>query len=129
MKKALLIGFVLVFGLYLASAALAADEAAIKSNVDQIVEGINGGKAPTDFNAGDYDPYVFIMEQEGTMLVHPKLMGKSLNTEEYKPVYDALIQSTPEGTWVEYEWQGAGKKSYVRTTDGGLIVGSGYTKE
>ncbi len=128
MKKALTIGFVLVFGLYFASAALAADEAAIQSNVDQIVTGINGGAAPTDYKADAYDPYVFAMEKEGMLLVHPKLQGQSLNTEQYKPVYGAVSKSVPEGVWVEYEWSGSMKKSYVRTTDGGLIVGSGYSK-
>jgi hypothetical protein len=56
------------------------------------------------------------------------LQGKSLNTDKFKPVYDALIKATPDGVWVEYTWQDAQKKSYVRKTAGGLIVGSGYTK-
>jgi hypothetical protein len=128
MKRSMIIMFVLVFGVCLAAGAMAADEAAIQGNVDGIVEGINGGKAASEYNAGDYDPYVFIMEKEGMLVVHPKLQGQSLNTDKFKPVYDAVAQSVPEGVWVEYEWGGAMKKSYVRTTDSGLIVGSGYTK-
>jgi len=64
----------------------------------------------------------------GTMVVHPTKERQSLNTDEFKPVYDALVQSTSDGIWVEYQWGGADKKTYVRTTAGGLIVGSGYTK-
>ena len=128
MKKALTICLATVIGICLCTGAMAADEAAIKANVDGIVAGIDGGKAATDYNAGDYDPYVFIMEENGMLLVHPTLEGQSLNTEKFKPVYDALIQSMPEGVWVDYEWGGSMKRSYVRTTADGLIVGSGYTK-
>ena len=128
MKKALTICLALVIGICLSSGAMAADEGAIKGNVDGIVTGIDGGKAPTDYKPGDYDPYVFIMQKDGTMVAHPKMQGQTLNTGEFKPVYDALVQSTPAGVWVEYKWAGADKKTYVRTTAGGLIVGSGYTK-
>ena len=128
MKKALTICLAMVIGFCLSTGAMAADEGAIKGNVDGISAGIDGGKASTDYKPGDYDPYVFIMEKNGTMVVHPKKQGQSLNTDEFKPVYDALVQSTPEGLWVEYEWAGSDKKTYVRTTSSGLIVGSGYTK-
>jgi len=121
MKKALTICLAMMIGICLSTGAMAADESAIKGNVD-------GGKSSTDYNPGDYDPYVFIMEKGGTMVVHPTKQGQSLSTDEFKPVYDALVQSMPEGVWVEYEWAGAGKRTYVRTTAGGLIVGSGYTK-
>jgi len=128
MKKALTICLVMVIGICLFAGTRAAHEGAIKVNVKGIVAGIDGGKAPTDYKPGDYDPYVFIMEKGGTMVVHPTKQGHSLNTDKFKLVYDALVQSTPEGVWVKYEWAGAGKKTYVRTTAGGLIVGSGYTK-
>lgn len=128
MKKLIMVGFVMVFGLFMASASLAADEAAIAANVDGIVESINGGKAPTDYNANDFDPYIYIMEEDGMLLVHPTLQGQSLGDEKYAPVYEAVIKATPEGVWVEYEWGGGPKKSYVRKTEGGLIVGSGYSK-
>lgn len=128
MKKFMLVCFVTVFGLFMASASLAADEAAIAANVNGIVEAINGGKAPTEFKAGDYDPYIYIMEESGMLLVHPTLQGQSLGEEKFKPVYEAIIQATSEGVWVDYEWQGGLKKAYVRKTQGGLIVGSGYSK-
>ncbi len=129
MKNAMQICFGLFFGLCVASVSFAADEAAIQANVDGVVAGIDGGKAATAYSAGDYDPYVFIMEVDGGVIVHPTLQGDTLNSEKFQPVYDALVQATPAGVWVDYEWQGAQKKSYVRNTAGGLIVGSGYTKE
>jgi hypothetical protein len=128
MKKFMMVCFVMVLGLFIASASMAADEAAIEANVNGVVDGINGGKAPAEFNAGDFDPYIYIMEEGGMLLVHPSLQGQSLGEEKYKPVYEAIIQSTPEGVWVEYEWAGGPKRAYVRTTQGGLIVGSGYSK-
>lgn len=129
MKKTMQVYFLLLMGLFLASGSFAADEAAIKANVDGVTTGINSGKAPKDFNSGDFDPYVFILEEGGMAIVHPSLAGQSLNTEKFMPVYEALVKATADGAWVEYMWQGAQKKSYVRKTAGGLIVGSGYTKE
>lgn len=129
MKKFVLVCVVTVLGLFIASASMAADEAAIAANVNGIVEAIDGGKAPTEFKAGDYDPYIYIMEENGMLLVHPTLQGQSLGEEKFKPVYEAIIKATAEGVWVEYEWQGGMKKAYVRKTQGGLIVGSGYSKE
>lgn len=128
MKKLMTACIVVFIGLFLASTSLAVDEAALAANVNGIVEAIDGGKAPTDFKAEDFDPYIFIMEENGMLIVHPKLQGQSLGDEQYKPVYEALIQATPDGVWVDYEWGGGPKKSYVRKTQGGLIVGSGYSK-
>lgn len=127
MKKLMVICFVMFFGLFMASGALAEGHRnAIKAHVDSVVEGINGGKAPTDYKAEDFEPYIFIMEEDGTLLVHPTLQDQSLGEEKYAPVYDALIQATAEGVWVQYEWGGSMKNSYVRKTEDGLIVGSGY---
>jgi hypothetical protein len=109
-----------------ATGSFAADKDAIKKNVDGIVAGIDGGKDAKSFNANDTDPYAFIMEKDGMLVVHPSLAGSSLK-EKAPPVYDALIKSTPDGTWVDYEWKGAMKHSYVKTTQSGLIVGSGYS--
>jgi hypothetical protein len=128
MKKFMMACFVVVLGLFVASASMAADEAAIAANVNEVVEAINGGKAPTEFKADDFDPYIYIMEEGGMLLVHPSLQGQSLGEEKYKPVYEAIIQATPEGVWVDYDWAGGPKKAYVRTTAGGLFVGSGYAK-
>jgi signal transduction histidine kinase len=126
MKKIAILAAVFTFGLCLAVNALAADKGAIQKNVDGIVGEIDGGKAAADFNANDYDPYAFIMEESGNLIVHPSLAGQSLK-EKAAPVYDAIIQATPEGTWVDYEWKGAMKHSYVKKTGDGLIVGSGYS--
>ena len=106
---------------------LAADKEAIQENVDSIVTNIDQGGSPEDINANDYSPYVFIMEQNGKLVVHPELAGKSLK-EVAEPVYNALSQSNEDGTWVDYVWKEEQKHSYVRTTQDGLIVGSGYTE-
>jgi len=129
MKKLFIVVFALIAAVALATGAPAADKDAIKAQVDEIVVAIDGGKTPQDFqDAAKKEPYyVFIMQQDGAMLVHPSLTGKSLK-ESAEPVYSALLASTPEGTWVDYEWQGKQKHTYVRTTKGGLIVGSGYSE-
>ena len=101
------------------------DEAAISKNVDMIVAGIEGGQDIQEIKADAYQPYAFVMEQDGKMLVHPSLMGESL-AEKAPPVYEALMQATPEGVWVEYEWQGKVKHTYAKKTKDNLIVGSGY---
>lgn len=127
MKKGLIIVLVSLVSLLLVLDAVAADKAAIKKNVDGIVAGIDGGKNPADYKANDYKPYVFIMKKDGILVVHPSLAGKSLK-EKAAPVYDALMKATPAGTWVDYQWKGKQKHSYVRTTKSGLIVGSGYSE-
>ena len=128
MKKLMMALCVLVLGVFIVSSSMAADEAAIAGNVNSAVESIDGGKAPTDYKAEDFDPYIFIMEEGGMLLVHPKLQGQSLADEKYKPVFEAIIQATTDGVWVEYEWGGGPKRTYVKKTQGGLIVGSGYSK-
>ncbi len=126
MKKIAVLAVAVIFGVCLSMNVLAADKAAIQKNVDGIVAAIDGGKAPAEFKANDYDPYAFIMEAGGNLIVHPTLAGQSLK-EKAAPVYDAVAKATPAGTWVDYEWQGKMKHSYVKTTKSGLIVGSGYS--
>ncbi len=100
----------------------------IQQQVDEIVVALNEGKTAADFaEAATRDPYVFIMEASGTLLVHPTLAGQSLK-EKAEPVYQEVAKGTPEGQWVKYEWQGATKSTYTRQTQSGLIVGSGYTE-
>ena len=108
-------------------AAAEADKGAIEAQVNKIVDAINGGKKPADFEAAaQYKPYyVYIMEQSGKLLVHPSLQGKSLK-KEAPPVYDAVAQGTPDGKWVKYQWKGKEKNAYVRKTKSGVYVGSGY---
>ena len=127
MKK-LFFGFVTLFLVScMVSLTLAADKQEIKNNVDSIVEALNHGDSPEKINPNDYSPYVFIMQQDGKLLVHPELAGKSLK-EVAEPVYDALSNSNHDGIWVDYVWKEQQKHSYVRTTQNGLIVGSGYTE-
>ncbi len=127
MKKIAILTMVVMFGVCLSMNGFAADKAAIQKNVDDVVAAIDGGKTAADFKADAYDPYVFIMEENGHLLVHPSLAGQSLK-EKAAPVYDAVAKATPAGTWVEYEWQGKMKHSYVKKTKSGLIVGSGYSE-
>ena len=107
-----------------AAPLLAADEATIKKQVDDMIEAINNGKPPASYAADAYQPYAFIMEANGLLLVHPYLAGESL-PEKAAPIYQALQQATTEGIWVEYFWKGAQKHTYVRRTKDNLTVGSG----
>ena len=127
MKKYALMMVVLVMGLSMAAGVFAADKDAIKMQVDEIVVAIDGGKTAADFkDAAKKEPYyVYILEEDGMVLVHPSLEGKSLK-EAAMPAYEAVTKATPEGTWVMYEWKGAEKNAYVRKTKSGEIVGSGY---
>lgn len=129
MAKKLCILLVVLVSLLLAGNCFAQDKEAIKKQVDEIVTALNEGKSAEDFKeAAKKEPYyVFIMEENGNMLVHPTLEGKSLQ-KEAQPVYTELVKATPEGVWVDYEWQGKQKHTYVRRTQGGLIVGSGYSE-
>ena len=47
-----------------------------------------------------FEPYAFIMQEDGKMLVHPSLTGENL-MEKAPPVYQALMKANPEGVWVE----------------------------
>ena len=127
MKRVAIISLILIFGLCLATGAFAADKAAIKKQVDTIVVAIDGGKTADDFKsaAQNKPSYVFIMKEDGNMLVHPSLVGQSLK-EKAEPVYNECSKATTDGTWVGYEWKGKEKNTYVRKTKDGLIVGSGY---
>ena len=129
MKKYAVITLVLVVGLSLAAAVFAAvDKAAIQKQVDEIVAAIDGGKKAEDFaDAAKRDPYVFIMEKGGKLLVHPSLTGQSLK-EKAEPVYNECAKATAAGNWVKYVWQNQQKHTYVRMTKNGLIVGSGYSE-
>ncbi len=111
--------------LFVVSGAYAVDESAISNNVDAIVASIEKGTDVTTIKADSVEPYVFVMEENGKMLVHPTLAGESLK-EKAPPVYDALMKASPEGVWVEYEWTGKLKHTYAKKTSGNLIVGSGY---
>ncbi len=127
MKKYFLFMLIVIVGLGFTGIVSAADKDAIKAQVDEIVVAIEGGKPASDFaDAAKRKPhYVYIMEEDGKVLVHPSLTGKNLK-EEAAPAYDAVVKATLEGNWVMYQWQGAEKNAYVRKTKTGVIVGSGY---
>jgi hypothetical protein len=73
-------------------------EDVVKKKVDDIVAALDGGKKPEDFAAAaNEDPYVFIMEVGGKLLVHPTLVGENLK-DMAGPVYDEVSKGTPEGT-------------------------------
>lgn len=111
--------------LFVVTGAWAVDKTAISNNVDTVVAGIDSGKDVMEYKAAAYDPYVFIMEDGGMLLVHPTLTGSSLQ-EKAPPAFDAVMHATPAGVWVKYEWKGKEKNSYVKRTKSNLIVGSGY---
>jgi fibronectin type 3 domain-containing protein len=127
MKRATIISLALILGLCLVAGAFAADKDAIKKQVDEIVVSIDSGKKAQDFKdaAQNKPSYVFIMKEDGNMLVHPSLVGQSLK-DKALPVYNECSRATADGTWVKYEWKGKEKNTYVRKTKDGLIVGSGY---
>jgi hypothetical protein len=129
MKRVAIISLILVLGLCLATSAFAVDKDAIKKQVDDIVVAIDGGKMAKDFaSAAQNKPYyVFIMEENGMLLVHPSLVGQSLK-EKAEPVYNECAKATADGVWVSYVWKGKQKHTYVRKTKSGLIVGSGYSE-
>jgi len=129
MKRVAIISLTLIIGLCLATGAFAADKAAIKKQVDDIVVAIDGGKMAKDFTsaAQNKPSYVFIMEEGGMLLVHPSLVGQSLK-EKAGPVYTECAKATAEGVWVGYVWKEKQKHTYVRKTKGCLIVGSGYSE-
>lgn len=124
MKRLLVLVSLVALTLF-ATHAFAADREAISKNVDEIVAGIDGGKAATDYAPNAYTPYAFIMDANGTLIVHPKLTGKDLK-EVAMPIYEALQAATPEGVWVQYQWDGKEKNTYAKKTKNNLTVASGY---
>ncbi len=128
MKRIVIVLLVLICGLCLAGNALAGSKEAAKKNVEDVVAAINGGKDAKTINANDYDPYVFILEEDGMLVVHPSLAGKSLK-EAAPPVYEAIAAAVKEGKeTADYMWKDAMKHSFVQKTDNNLIVGSGYNE-
>ena len=115
----------LVVTVLFAPHAFSADREAISKNVDEVVAAINGGKEAAGFAADAYTPYVFIMEANGKLIVHPKLAGQDLK-EKAMPIYQALQAATPAGLWIKYEWDGKEKNTYAKKTKSNLTVASGY---
>ncbi len=111
--------------LFVVTGAWAINKTNISTNVDTIVTQIESGKDVSVIKPDTYEPYAFVMESDGKMLVHPSLSGESLK-EKALPIYTALKKAKSDGVWVEYEWEGKTKHTYVKKTKTNLIVGSGY---
>ncbi len=111
--------------MFVATNALAISKEAISGNVDSLVTMIDEGKAVTELKADAFEPYAFVIEADGKVLLHPSLTGKNLK-EENLSAYTALMQATEKGVWVEYEYEGKTKHTYAKITKNNLIVGSGY---
>lgn len=100
----------------------------IKKKVDEIVALLDSGREPEDFAyAAKDDPYVFIIEPHGRLLVHPTLVGQNLKVKA-KAVFDLFDQGPSDGEYVRYLWGGGNKFTYFRKTKNGLIVGCGYNE-
>lgn len=104
---------------------MAEDRISIEKNVNELMAAMEAGRDPSSFAADAYTPYVFVMEQDGRLLLHPTLVGEDLKGKA-KPIYDALIQATPKGVWVHYFWKGKEKHTFARRHEGHLIIASGY---
>lgn len=85
MKRCAVVGLGLVLAICFAGGVWAADRDAIKTQVDEIVVALEGGKKTEDFTeAAKREPYyVFIMKEAGDLLVHPSLAGESLKIFRY----------------------------------------------
>lgn len=123
--KRVLIVLSLVTVMLFATQAMSADREAIRKNVDEVVNAINGGKDAKSYAADAFTPYVFIMEANGNLVVHPTLAGQDLKVKAM-PIYEALQAATAEGLWVTYQWDGKEKNTFTRKTKNNLTVGSGY---
>ncbi|SMC63119.1 Cache domain-containing protein [Desulfocicer vacuolatum DSM 3385] len=125
MKKAFLFSLVLFVGFCLATSSFAADKKEIEKAVSSVVlAGVYNdtackAKAPEGL-------YIFVMKTDGKLLVHPsKDAIKDLSTTKYKVIYDELIKATSDGLWVQYQWKGKEKNTFVKK-HGDKIVGCGY---
>jgi hypothetical protein len=123
--KRLMVMLSMVAVVFFSTQSFCADQAAISKNVDEVVAAINGGKGAASYTPDAYTPYVFIMEAEGKLIVHPTLAGKDLKVEGM-PIYEAIKAATPQGAWVKYVWKEKDKNTYIKRTSNNLIVGSGY---
>ncbi|MDD2464202.1 MAG: hypothetical protein PHI97_09410 [Desulfobulbus sp.] len=115
----------LVLLVFFAAESKAFNQPSIEKNVAAIIAAIDRGRDPSGIAADAYTPYVFILEKNGLLLVHPTLAGENLQGRA-EPIYQALLQATPNGVWVRYSWRGKEKHTFARLYDNHLIVASGY---
>ncbi|SLM28543.1 conserved exported hypothetical protein [Desulfamplus magnetovallimortis] len=125
MKKVALIIMVLFLGFYLPSSALSADRDAIEKGVAAVVDAGTFDDATCQANAPE-SLYIFVMKADGELVVHPKKDAiVNLNAPKFQVIYDEVVKATPEGTWVQYQWDGKEKNTFVKQA-GDMIVGCGY---
>jgi hypothetical protein len=115
----------LVLAFFFVANVMAEDRMAIEKNVNELVGAIDAGKDAAGFAADAYTPYVFIMETDGVLLVHPTLAGENLK-DKALPIFEALCKATPEGLWVQYTWKGKEKHTFAKRYGANLIIASGY---
>ncbi|MGE4561180.1 MAG: hypothetical protein AB7E77_13335 [Desulfobulbus sp.] len=104
---------------------MAGDRISVEKNVDQLITAIKNGRDPSGVAPDVYTPYVFVMEKNGLLLVHPTLAGENLK-DKAAPIYQALLRATAEGMWVHYTWRGKEKQTFARRCGDRLIIASGY---
>lgn len=131
MKNRLFLGLAFLLAMMLAGCKASEEEIAanraiekqVKSQVDEIVTALDGGKKAEDFKSLATDPhdFVWIMDQSGKFLIHPA---------QESPTYQGyirIVEATTEGIWFEYwSYLDIWKRFYVKKTKGGLFVGGGY---
>ncbi|MGD9732075.1 MAG: hypothetical protein AB7U45_07815 [Desulfamplus sp.] len=125
MKRELLIGLMILFVLSVPFSAFAADRDAIEKSVSAVVSSGKLDDETCKANAPE-SLYIFVMEADGKLLVHPKKDAiQNLNAPKYQVIYEQVSKATPEGVWVQYNWDGKDKNTFVKKA-GDKIVGCGY---
>ena len=115
----------LMLALFFVANVLAEDKISAEKNVNEMIALLDSGREASSVAPDAFTPYVFVMDQDGRLLVHPTLAGEDLK-EKARPIYDILLQATPEGLWVEYSWKGKDKRTFIKRYQERLIVASGY---
>lgn len=116
---------VLMAAFFFVANVMAGDRISVERNVDELISAIKNGRDPSGFAPDAYTPYVFVMENNGLLLVHPTLAGENLK-DKAAPIYQALLQATADGIWVHYTWRGKEKQTFAKRYGDRLIIASGY---
>ena len=111
----------LMLALFFVANVLAEDKISAEKNVSEMIALLDSGREATSIAPDAFTPYVFVMDQDGRLLVHPTLSGEDLK-EKARPIYDILQQATPEGMWVEYSWKGKDKRTFIKRYQGRLSL-------
>jgi len=149
MKKLMIVGLVLVFGLCAVGNVVAGDakQTCIDLCVAAAADAAKDLKAATaEMNKKDGkfvkgDVYVFMVDMKGVMLAHPikpALVGKNmLENDKVKALFQQFIDVAKgkDGKgWADYKWPKPGEKdpsdksSYILKVNDNVFVGAGYYK-